>query len=115
MNNNNKNQIYLEFLNWIGISISDSSPPILILAYVFIVLAVISILCSINILIYLLINKIVEHPKILEKLSKWSILIKLLNFYKNIRLFYVIFDILLLIYCLINIIRLCIKIINTIN
>ena len=66
-----KNQnIFYEFLSYLGISISENSSPFLIMSYVFLVLSVICLICAINILIYLLINKIIEHPKVLDKLSK---------------------------------------------
>ena len=105
-------KIFYDFLNWIGIPLSDTSSPILILGYVFLVLSIICLICAINILIYLIVNKIVEHPKVLDKLSNWSYVIKFINFYKNIRWGYVIFDVLFLIYCLSRIIILCWKIIS---
>jgi hypothetical protein len=110
MNNNSK--IFYDFLNWVGISLSDSSSPILILGYVFLVLSVICLSCAVNILIYLIVNKIIEHPKVLDKLSNWIILTKFINYYKKIRWGFIIFDVLFLILCLVRIIILCWKIIS---
>jgi len=85
----------------------------------FLVLSVICLICAVNILIYLIVNKIIEHPKVLEKLSNWIIITKFIKFYnKNkIRWWYIILDVLLLIYSLSRIIILCWKIIsiNSIN
>jgi len=113
----NNSKIFFDFLNWLGISLSDSSSPILILGYVFLVLSVISLICAVNILIYLIAIKIIEHPKVLDKLSNWIFLSKFIKLYTNIRWWYIILDVLLLIYCLSRIIILCWKItsINFIN
>lgn len=61
----NNRKIFYDFLNWVGITISDNSSAIL--GYVLLVLSVICIICAVNILIYLIVKKIIEHPKELEK------------------------------------------------
>jgi hypothetical protein len=39
------------------------------MGYVFLVLSVICLMCAINILLYLIVNKIIDHPIVLHKIS----------------------------------------------
>jgi hypothetical protein len=64
-----KSKIFIDYLKWLGFTIPENSSPILMMFYVFLVLSVISLFCAFNILIYLIINKIIEHPKVLDKIS----------------------------------------------
>ena len=75
----------------------------------FLVLSVICLICAVNILIYLIVKKVIEHTKVLDKLSKWIIITKIIKIYNNIRWWYIILDVLFLIYCLSKIIILCWK------
>lgn len=111
----NNSQNFYDFLNWLGISLSESSSPFLILSYVFLFLSGICVLCAVNVLIYLIVIKITEHPNVLSKLSNWRILTKIINLYKNIAWWFIVLDVFLLLYCLSKIIILCWKLISNFN
>jgi len=52
-----KAKIFYDFLNWLGISISDSRSPLFNCGYYFLVLSVICLICAVNILVSLIVNK----------------------------------------------------------
>lgn len=70
-------------------------------------------LSIINILIYLGILYIIENKSLLNRFSKYPFLVKLINIYKQTRLFYLIFEIVLLLASFLVIIRLCVRIVSS--
>lgn len=61
---------FLEFLNSIGIHVSEDSAPILLFACSVWILSIVSLLCFINIIFYFSILFILDSERILIKLSK---------------------------------------------
>ena len=92
---------YLEYLKYLGIQLDSPLPPLVNLSLIFIILSVISLLSVINISIYLLSIYILSDKRILSKIpSKYVYIHKLLNFYKNIRIFYILIEVILLLFCI---------------
>ena len=102
---------FLEFLNSIGIHVNENSAPILLFACSIWILAIVSMLCFINIMFYFSILYILDNEKVLIKLSQWPFLIKIINFYKSIRTGFIVFELILFIISLGSIIWLCSRII----
>ena len=97
-----------ELLNTYGISLDESAPSIVLLAFYFLILSIFMLLNVINIGIYLVSIYIVSHEKVLSKISdKYAFLHKLIKYYKNIRIGYIIFEGSLLIFCLCLMIYIC--------
>ena len=68
-------------------------PPLIQLSLIFIILSVISLLSVINISIYLLSIYILSNERILSKIpSKYGSIHKLLKYYKNIRINFIIIE-----------------------
>ena len=109
---NNNLQIFYEILNSIGISLNADSPPIMWFACSIFVLAVLCLVSFINIIIYITVIYISEHDYVLNKLSNRPMLLKFINYYKNIRILYLSLDIIFFLWCLIGIIRLCLRVIS---
>ena len=105
-------QIIIDFLNFIGISLRTDSPPIMWFACGVFCLALICLLCFINILIYITVIYISEHDYLLKKIENKPLLLKFINYYKNIRFLYVFLEVSLFLWCLFGIIRLCWRIIS---
>lgn len=61
---------FIEFLNSIGIHVSEDSSPILLFACSVCILSIVSLLCFINIMFYFSILFILDNEKILSKLSQ---------------------------------------------
>lgn len=104
----------LIFLNNLGIlvPIDESSSPIVLFALCILVLSVVSLLCFINILLYFMILYITEHKILLDKLPTNVLFIKILNFYKQTRIFFIFVAVTLLVFSLCSIIYLCSKVIQ---
>ena len=90
-------EILQNFFKLLGLNVelNDSTSPLLLFACVVFVLSFIALLCFINILFYFTVFYITEHKIFLDKISKYTFLLKIVNWYKKMRLAYVIFDILL--------------------
>ena len=106
-----------QFLEFLGIhaNLSEDSSPILLLLSCIFILSVIAMLSFINILIYLGVLYITEHKLFLDKISKYSLLTKLLSIYRKTRMSFLIFEILLLLTNLSSVIWLCYRVIITIS
>lgn len=104
----------LAFLNFVGIhlNVNESSSPIALFCVVVLVFAVISLLCVVNIIIYLVVKYISETKVLLDKISKHVLLFKLFKLYKKTRLFYIVIDFVLLLVNIGSIIWLCLRLIN---
>ena len=105
-------QLVIDFLNRLGISLHMDSPPIMWFACGVFCLALLCLLSFINIIIYITVIYISEHDYLLEKLSNRPLLLKFVNYYKNVRLVYLVLDVIFFLWCLIGIIRLCWRIIS---
>ena len=98
----------LVFLNTYGLYLDESAPSIVLLAFYFLILSIFMLLNVINIGIYLLSIFIVSHEKFLNKIpSKYVYIHKLIIYYKNIRIGYILFEGVLLIFCLCLMIYIC--------
>ena len=86
-------QLFFNCLNSIGIPIHENSPPIFIFACSVFVLGILCLISFINIVIYITAIYISEHEFLLSKVSNRPLLLKYINFYKNIRLLYLALDI----------------------
>lgn len=64
---------FIEFLNGIGIQVTEDSAPILLFACSVWILSIVSLFCFINIVLYFSIFFISDNEKFLSKLSKWPI------------------------------------------
>jgi len=96
----NKNQIFELFNQW-GFNITDESSYIELFSVVVIIFSVIALWCSIDILVYWIIIKILENKILLEKVSAYPFLLKVINYSKKIRWWFILINALILIYCLI--------------
>lgn len=103
----------MEFLSNFGIhvNISESSDPILLLCCSILVLAIVALFSFIQVLLYFGVLYITDHKYIIDKISKYSKLVKIMNIYKNTRIGYIIFEIILFLVCIFFIIWLCLKVI----
>ena len=92
----------LELLQILGVYVDDSAPPIVMLSLYFLVSSCFILLNVINICIYLLSIYIVSNERVLSKIPDRSVYVhKLLKFYKNIRISYIIYEVILLLIILI--------------
>lgn len=76
-------------------NISDANQPLFLLALSILCLSSVCMFCAIQIIIYLFVLYSIEHRGILDKISKYPYMLKLINFYKNTRLYYLLFEIIL--------------------
>ena len=99
----------IQFLNSYGlhITINQDTQPIVLFCIVILTLSLISIISCLNIVIYYIIINISDNKKVLDFLSKHPILLKVFNYYKNIRTFYIIIDFLFLFLNIAAIFALC--------
>jgi len=103
--------VLLEFLNSLGLNLSlninEESSPIILFALSILVLSLISLLCILNIILYLCIFYVSDNKVLLDKVSQYSWILFLFNLYKKTRLFYIVFEFILLLVCIISISWLC--------
>ena len=91
----------IEFLNTFGIDVDNNTPDVIILSGYYLILSVFVLFNIINIMIYLGSIYIVSNEKLLNKIPKNYVYVhKILHYYKNIRVFYIITEFLLLLICL---------------
>ena len=91
----------IEFLNTFGIHVDNKTPDVIILSGYFLILSVLVLLNVINIMFYLGSIYIVSNEKLLNKIPrKYAYVHKFLFYYKNIRVFYIISEFVLLLICL---------------
>jgi hypothetical protein len=80
-------------------------------AFSILVLSIIAFFCFINILIYFSILYIIDK-KIMDRLSKNTILLRIATFYKQTRVYYIVIEVIFFIISLGTVISLCLKLIN---
>jgi len=82
---------FIKFLNLFGISVSFDSSPILLFLYVILCFAILGLFSFINIGVYLgilyIFNK--NNKRLLDRLSKWCFLLRILDLYKNTRIYFI--------------------------
>ena len=88
-------------LNWLGISLVENATdsPVFLLSACVLIFSIIALLCAINIIFYFIVLYFIENKNLLEKISKYKILLKLIKFYKKTTMFYLAVEILIFIYC----------------
>jgi len=80
--------IFFDLFNYIGINIKPDSPPLLLFACSIFMLAVLCLISFITIILYIVVIYISEHKILLNKISDKPILLKFVNYYRNIRIIY---------------------------
>lgn len=78
---------FFYFFNLLGIPVSGNSSPILLFACVILVLTIVILLYFINIILYISVLYVLEHKYIIDKLTKYFYLNKLISFYGKSRLY----------------------------
>ena len=104
---------FLKLLEYIGINIqlTETSNPWLTFACGILCLAFICLWCFVNILMYFISLYILETKYFLDIISKYEFLLKFLNFFKSIRLYYILSESIAFIFAMGFIIFLCLKVI----
>ena len=91
----------IEFLNTFGIHVDNKTPDVIILSGYYLILSVIVLINVVNIMFYLGCIYILSNEKLINKIpSKYVYVHKILIFYKNIRVVYIISEFVLLLMCL---------------
>ena len=105
------------FLSLIGINIpiNENTSPIILFCCVILLLCTIILICFINILISVFVLYISENKKFLEKLPKNKLFLRIFNFYKMTRFYYIVIEVLFLLFNLGVIMWLCLRIIYGIS
>jgi len=67
--------------------------------------------CILNIVLYLCILYVSDNKVLLDKISKYYLILYLFNLYKKSRLVYLVIEFILLLVCIISIIWLCLNLI----
>ena len=92
----------LELLNSHGIYLDESVSSMVLISFYYLLLSAFMLFNVINIIIYLLSIYIVSHEKFLSLIPvKYTYVHKLINYYKNIRIGFIVFEFILLLACLI--------------
>ncbi|BCG68828.1 hypothetical protein (mitochondrion) [Collybia sordida] len=104
----------MEFLNNLGIhvNISESSDPIVLFSCSVLVLSIIALFSFMQIYLYILILYISDNKYVIDRISKYSILVKIMDLYKKTRIGYIFFELCLFLVCMCSIIWLCIRILS---
>ena len=90
-----------ELIKHYGVYLDESASSFIVLLFYFLILSVFMLLNVINISIYLLSIYIFSNEKVLNKIPvKYARIHKLITTYKNIRVAYIIFEGILLYFCL---------------
>ena len=91
----------LEFLNTFGIPVDESTPVLILFAGYYFILSFGVLLNVINICIYLLSLYILSNEKWISKISsKYVWVHKIILFYKKTRIGFIVFEVILLLFCL---------------
>lgn len=100
---------FFSFLASLGININENSNPYLLFVCVILVLSIIVFLCLINVLLYFIINIVIDKTNILNSLSTRlpNFIIKIINLYKNTRKYYIIYELIFALFVIGSIIYLC--------
>lgn len=95
----------------IGLHVNENSSPFLLFVMLLLVFAIISLLCFINIVIFLVIMYYSNDARILNIMSQNAFVFRIFNLYKNTRPYYVLTEFLFLIVNVSCIIWFCIMVI----
>jgi hypothetical protein len=108
---------FINLLNSLGIpvSVDSSAQPILLFLYLILFFSIFALLSVINIGIYLGVLYLSNNKLFLDKVSKWALLLTLLNIYKKTRIYFIISEVFLFLFCQCSIIWFCLKFINGIS
>ena len=91
----------LEFLNTYGIPVDESTPVLILFAGYYFILSFWVLLNVVNICIYLLSLYILSNNKLISKIfSKYVFIHKIILFYKKTRIGFIVFEVILLLFCL---------------
>ena len=83
----------IAYLNYFGIQVDNNTPDFVILCGYFLVLSVLILINILNIMFYLGSIYILSQEKILNKIpSRYTFVHKFINYYKNIRVIYIIIE-----------------------
>lgn len=97
---------FYQFLNLLGLPVNESSDPIIIFLCAILIFGILGLLCVFNIMIYFIVLYIFQDEnrlvKINNKLPSWGV--SILNIYKNTRIYYLIIEVIFLLFCLCSII-----------
>jgi len=109
--------ILTKVLNYLGfnIVIDKNSSPILLICGIILFAALLCLWCFINIMLYMVSLYVIETKYFLDKISKYPLLLKLLKYYRHIRVAYIIFEVFgVFVFCfkLGGIIYFCVRIIS---
>lgn len=107
----------IRVLDSFGIHVDLSTPqsPLFLFAVSILVFSVIGLVCFIQILIYLVVIYVSDHPILLDKISKYPILVRIFKLYKTTRIAYLLLESGFLLFSLGSIIKLCLKVIYLFN
>lgn len=105
---------FINILNYLGISVSIESNPVLLFLYVILLFAILGLFSFFNIVIYLGVLYLSNNRLLLDKISKWPLLVKLLNIYKKTRIAFIIFEVFFFLFCQCSIIWFCFRFITEI-
>jgi len=105
--------VLLDYLNLLGLnlSINEESSPIVLFSLSILILSLVSLFCILNIVLYLCILYVSDNKVLLDKISKYYLILYLFNLYKKSRLVYLVIEFILLLVCIISIIWLCLNLI----
>jgi hypothetical protein len=106
---------FINLLNSLGIHVSVESSPILLFLYLIVFFTIFGLLSIINIGIYVGVLYLSNNKLLLDKISEWSLLLRLLNIYKKTRIYFIISELFLFLFCQFSIIWFCLKFINGIS
>jgi hypothetical protein len=106
---------FINLLNSLGISVSVDSSPVLLFLYLILCFSILGLLSVINIGIYLGALYLSNNKLLLNKVSKWTLLFTLLNIYKKTRIYFIISEVFLFLFCQCSVIWFCLKFINGIS
>lgn len=91
--------ILIELLKYLGINIYDNStPPEVIYALCIMLLSIMSVICFFNLLIYFIVLFALDSKYIQDKIDGFKKLQKIINLYKNTRIYFILFEVLLFIW-----------------
>lgn len=94
-------EIITEILNFVGLRLDESTPDIVKFCLFFLILSCFIFLNVLNISIYLISIYIVSHEKFLRLIPEnYSYIHKIITYYKNIRIGFIIFEFILLFFAL---------------
>lgn len=107
----------MQFLSsWgIHVNLNGSSDPMLVLFCCILALSIVSLISFIQVLFYFLVLYITDHKYIIDKISKYIVLVKIMNIYKQTRIVYIIFEVLIFLLCILFIIWLCVRVIYSLS